>query len=332
MRLGVGVIGLGVGRQHALAYAAIEGCDVVALCDRNRRLATDVAAEVGARAVTTDYRDLIRASDVQVVSIASQDDDHFEQAIGALRAGKHVFVEKPLCRTLAEVGEMKAQWLSARRHLASNLVLRAAPLYRWLREAIADGRLGDIYAVDGDYLYGRLHKITDGWRKDVIDYSVLQGGGIHLIDLLLWLTRQRPASVTAMGTNVATRGSAFRYDDFAAATFKFPSGLIARISANFGCVHRHQHVLRVFGTKATFIHDDAGARLHETREPGVAPVHLPYSPVAATKGDLIPAFVKSVTAGGDPVDAGQHELDVISACLAADAALASGRTEEVTYV
>ena len=74
---------------------------------------------------------------------------------------------------------------------------------------------------------------------------MLQGGGVHLVDLMLWLTGQRPAVVAAVGAAVATRGTAYRYNDFVAATYRFESGLIGRITANFGCVHPHQHVLRV---------------------------------------------------------------------------------------
>lgn len=330
--LGVGVIGLGVGRQHVLAYAAVAACQVVSLCDRNQQLARAVASEVGGASTTTDYRDLLSDPRIQILSIASQDDDHFEQTVGALRAGKHVFVEKPLCRSQAEVSVVKGQWLAAGRHLASNLVLRAAPLYGWLREAIASGRLGVVYAFDGDYLYGRVHKITDGWRKDVTNYSVMQGGGIHLVDLMLWLTGQRPESVAAFGSHLATQGSAFRYHDFAAATFQFPSGLVGRITANFGCVHRHQHVVRVFGTKGTFIYDDCGPRLHESRDPDGAVSSVPHASLPATKGDLIPRFVGSVLAGHDPVEAGQHEFDVVSACLAADRAIQLRRVEEVNYI
>src|SRR6185503_7475057 len=100
----------------------------------------------------------------------------------------------------------------------------------------------------------------------VPDYSVMAGGGVHLVDLMLWLTGQQPTTVSAVGNRIATANSRFAYDDFVTATYAFPSGLVGRITANFGCVHRHQHVVRVFGTKGTFIHDDAGARLHWTRD------------------------------------------------------------------
>ncbi len=201
-----------------------------------------------------------------------------------------------------------------------------------MRDAIAAGELGEIYAFDGDYLYGRLAKITEGWRRDVDHYSVIQGGGVHLVDLMIWLTREQPIRVSAVGNRIVTRDTAFRYPDFVAATYELPSGAIGRITANFGCVHKHQHVVRVFGTKATFIHDDAGARLHLQRDPGGPPRAIELAPVAATKGDLIPHFLDDVLAGRDPAPAARHEYAVITACIAADRALASAQPQPIEYV
>jgi hypothetical protein len=154
--------------------------------------------------------------------------------VAALEAGKHVFCEKPLCRTLEQARAIAR--VRGDRHLACNLILRAAPLYSWLRDAIRAGELGEIYAFDGDYLYGRLHKITEGWRGTVDDYSVFQGGAVHLVDLMVWLLGERPARVAAVGNRIVTRDTAFRYPDFVAATYELPSGVIGRITANFGCI------------------------------------------------------------------------------------------------
>jgi predicted dehydrogenase len=277
---------------------------------------------------TSQADELIDAPEVAVVSIASYDDDHFSQAVRALRAGKHVFVEKPLCRTQDELRELAAAQAASGRCLASNLVLRAAPLFRWLQSEIRNGELGRVYSFDGEYLYGRLHKITGGWRKDVPRYSVMLGGGIHLVDLLLWTTGERPTSVTASGNRMSTEGTAFRYLDHAAATFEFPSGMVGRVTANFGAVHWHQHVVRVFGTQATLIVDDQGPRLHESREEPARPLGL--SALPETKGDLIPAFVSAIVAGSP--QRAQHEFDVISACLAADEALIQGGKVDIDYV
>ncbi|HEY1549757.1 MAG TPA: Gfo/Idh/MocA family oxidoreductase, partial [Kofleriaceae bacterium] len=167
------MIGLGVGEQHARAIAAHSRARVAWLLDLDRGRAEALARTLGQGDIASDYAAVLADPAVDAVMLASYDDDHAAQVVAALQAGKHVFCEKPLCRTLAEaaaIGRARGD-----RHLRCNLVLRAAPLFRWLRDAIRNGELGDVYALDGDYLYGRLHKITDGWRGEVDDYSVIQG-------------------------------------------------------------------------------------------------------------------------------------------------------------
>jgi len=329
-RLGVAVVGLGVGAAHARAFASLPACELRWLHDLDPHRAEHLAAELGCGAPAAAFEAMVQDPLVDIVAIASYDDAHCRQVVASLLAGKHVFVEKPLARTPDELRQAKATWQQSRRHLASNLVLRSAPLYRWLKRAVDEGVFGDVYAFDGDYLYGRIHKITDEWRKDVEDYSVMAGGGIHLVDLMLWLTGGRPSRVSASGNRVATRNSAFRYRDFVAATFEFDSGLVGRVTANFGCVHPHQHVVRVFGTRATFVVDDRGPRLYDSRNPRSAPRLLDEAPLPASKGDLIPAFVESVLAGGD-ANQTRLDFDVLSACAAADRAVDTGAATEVIY-
>ena len=328
MTLRAAVIGLGVGEQHARALAAHPGVQQLTVCDLDRARAEQLAAALGAQ-LATDVDATIGDPAIDVIVLATYDDQHAAQVRAALDAGKHVFCEKPLCRTLDELRAISAARRD--RHLACNLILRAAPLYRWLRDAIRAGELGDVYAIDGDYLYGRLHKITEGWRSGVDDYSVMQGGGVHLVDLIMWLVGEHPVRVSAVGNRIVTRDTAFRYPDFVAATYELPSGIVARVTANFGSVHKHQHVVRVFGSKATFIHDDAGARLHLARDPGAPPRLIDHAPVAANKGDLVPGFIDGMLAGADPAPAARHEYAVISACIAADRALATAQPIAIEY-
>ena len=330
-RLGVGVAGLGVGEAHAKAFAALASCELRWLYDLDPARARAVAESLGHGRCAGGFGELLDDAAVDIVAVASYDDAHCAQVVAALNARKHVFVEKPFGRTLDEVRAVKDAWRGAGRHLASNLVLRSAPAYRWLKDAIGRGELGDVYAFDGDYLYGRVEKITDGWRGRVDDYSVMTGGAVHLIDLMLWTTGQRPERVAAEGNRLATAGTAFRYDDFRAATFRFPSTLVGRITANFGCVHRHQHVVRVFGTKATFICDDQGPRLFTSRGQTSA-ARLDLETLPASKGDLIPAFVEQIVSGAVADGSVQHECDVISACAAADRAARAGAVIDVEYV
>jgi predicted dehydrogenase len=332
--IGVGVVGLGVGERHARAFYAHQNCEVRSLCDLDVSLAQTLATEFPGCVVAERFEDMLLDTRLDVLAIASFDDAHYSQVISALQAGKHVFVEKPICRTIEELAEIKELWQAkgGRLKLHSNLVLRTAPLYVWLKEQIRTGELGSLYSFDGDYLYGRLHKIAEGWRKDVTEYSVMEGGGVHLVDLLLWLTGERPVAVTASGNRICSEGTQFQYNDFVSATFEFESGFIARISANFGCVHRHHHVLRVFGTNATFLYDDAGARWHRSRDPDLVAEHLPYRPIPANKGDLVPHFVNAILKNTDESMQTQSFFDGISVCIAADRAVTTGNKERIEYV
>ena len=331
--LGVAVVGLGVGEQHALAYRQDGRCELRWLYDLDGSRSDEVIARLGVGRKAEAWPQILEDGAVDIVSIASFDDAHFAQVVDALRAGKHVFVEKPLCRSQAELDEVKEVWgRDPSRHLASNLVLRAAPLYAWLRQAVQNGEFGDVYAFDGDYLYGRLHKITGGWRHDVADYSVMLGGGVHLVDLMLWTLGARPTAVAVAANRISTSGTGFSANDFTSATFQFPGGLVGRITANFGCVHPHQHVVRVFGTRRTLLYDDAGPRLYDSRDPARRPELPNLAPLPASKGDLIPGFIQSVLDGNRSGAQAQHEFDVISACVAADRAAATPMTIPVEYV
>lgn len=188
-----------------------------------------------------------------------------------------------------------------------------------------------MYAFDGDYLYGRLPKITEGWRSRIDDYSVMEGGGIHLIDLMLWITGERPTTVRTAGNRICTHGTVFRYDDFHAATFTFPSGMIGRITANFGCVHGHQHVVRVFGTKGTFVYDDVGPRYQAHRDPAPPAEPVDKAPLPPSKYVLIDSFVDSILDDRDDGDT-QRDFDVMSVCIASDRSLLTGEVQQIEYV
>lgn len=329
-KLGVAVVGLGIGEQHARTYARLDECELRWLYDLDGDRARRLARELGTGNVAESYDTILADGQVDIVSIASYDDAHAEQTIAAFNAKKHVFVEKPLCQSVTQLQAIAAARASHHHlQLSSNLVLRAAPLYRWLQTVVENEQLGQIYAIDGDYLYGRLHKITEGWRNCVDNYSVMQGGGIHLVDLMLRLARERPTTVTARGNRICSDGTAFRYNDYVCATFEFVSGLVGRVSANFGCVHRHQHVLRVFGTKGTAIYDDRGARLHTSQDPAILAAPLDLSPLPSSKGDLIPWFVESVR---DRKPTTSNELDLMSVCIAADRALETQTSIAIEYL
>jgi predicted dehydrogenase len=323
------VIGLGVGEQHARAWARCRGGRLAGICDRDKGKALRLSRELKT-GTFGDWRQMLMEPALHAVSIATFDGQHARQVWDALRSGKHVFVEKPLCRTAAELKKIRKAWVRKKPGLMTNLVLRAAPLYRGIQRMIEIGRLGKIYAMDGDYLYGRIHKITGGWRSRDRTYSVMAGGGVHLLDLILGIAGEQPVSVSAVGNRICTHGSRFRRKDFVSAVFQFPSGLIARLTANFGCMNRHQHSLRIFGTRGTIFVDDVGARWHRSRRPDAKPILLKANRLPSSKGALIPHFVSLIRAGGGArKKAAEREFSLAACLIAADQALKTGAQQRI---
>ena len=92
------VIGLGVGEAHAEAYQNSPYCELAAICDFNPKvLETKGARFAGIPIRTTDPLEILKHKQIQVVSIASYDNHHFDQIKVGLEHNKHLFVEKPIC-------------------------------------------------------------------------------------------------------------------------------------------------------------------------------------------------------------------------------------------
>lgn len=98
-RLGVGIVGCGVAAKvlHLPRLASLDGFEVQALCDRVPSRAASLARRYGVAQTTTDWRELVARDGVDVVAVCTR--DHDEIAIGAIAAGRHVFVEKPISLT-----------------------------------------------------------------------------------------------------------------------------------------------------------------------------------------------------------------------------------------
>jgi predicted dehydrogenase len=328
-RLGVGVIGLGVGEQHARAFAAHPDCELVALCDMNAAKLNQVAAAFPGARRYARAADLIDDPGVRIVSVASNDDHHAEQIVRALRLGKHVFAEKPLCLKRGDLREIVRAWREARgARLTTNTLLRRSPRFRWLKDAIGAGRLGKVYCIEGDYVYGRLHKLTSGWRSEIPDYSVMLGGGIHVVDLALWLSESRPVEAVAYGSSLGSAHTAFRGTDLALALLRFENGVLARIGANFASVYPHFHRVVVHGTEATFENLPAAvsptARLWQARDGGPPPEEVDSPYPAVQKGALVPAFVDAVTGRGAADVTEEDVFACVATCLAIEQSMQEG--------
>lgn len=328
--LNVGIIGLGVGEAHIEGYTRHSACRVTTLCDCSEEKLRLAREKYPGIRVTRDARALLTDPDIHVVSIASYDDVHAEQILLALETEKHVFAEKPLCLLPEEARRIRASLRShTGTHLSSNLILRRVPRLVRLKELKA--RLGRIYLVEGDYNYGRIHKITEGWRGTINHYSVILGGAIHLIDLLLWLTEDRIIEVSAFGTKIATQGTPFRYNDSVAAILRFDGGAIGKMSANFACVMPHTHLLSLYGTEGSYLQSPQGAYLYTSRESMKLPEQL-EEPYSVAKGELIPEFIESIVQGAPSPVTVDEIFAALSVGFAIDQSADEGKTVAVQYL
>lgn len=318
MPLKTAVIGLGVGAQHALAYHNNPNCELVQVCDTDDEKLAWAAQQFPTVELTKKAADVLCNPNIDLVSIASYDQDHAQQILLGLDHNKHLFVEKPLCLLKSEAQAI-AEKLRLKPHLklSSNLILRQYPIFRQLKQWIEAGRFGEIYSIEGDYNYGRLHKIIEGWRGTAPNYSVTFGGSVHLIDLFQWLLQSKPNKVSSMSNKICSLNTIFKNPDFVSSLFEW-NGIIAKITSNFGCVQPHFHNLKLYGTKATFVHGLNGSFISSSRDPEtpLERLNLPYP--GCSKGDLIAPFVEEILGLNQNAISKQEVFDTLSICLAVD--------------
>lgn len=328
----VGVIGLGVGERHSDVYNADPRCELVSICDLDAEKLGRIGQKYDSPVLTTDAKDILTNSSIDLVSIASFDNFHCEQILLAIENDKHIFVEKPLCLNDSEF-EQISKSLKEKPHIkiSSNLVLRTAPHFLEVKKKIASGYFGKLYYFEGDYNYGRIQKIISSWRGKIPFYSVTHGGAIHLIDLILWLSRERVTEVMAVGNRISTADTDFKYPDMVTALLKFSNGMTAKIGANFGCVMPHHHGLSVFGTNASYIKSFATEKYYTSRDSAVQAQEFPYEE-KFSKDAILNSFISYIIDGSDPLVTLSNVFDAMSVSLAIERSLQSLNWEKVSYL
>jgi myo-inositol 2-dehydrogenase/D-chiro-inositol 1-dehydrogenase len=178
----VGVIGTGaIGVEHARRInQRIGGASVVAVTDIDGKRAKEVAAEIGAQALSTG-RDVIASPDVDVVVVTSWGPTHEEFVLASIAAGKPVFCEKPLATTAAGcLRIVEAEMKHGKRLVQVGFMRRYDAGYRALREVVAGSKIGDPLMV---HCAHRNAAVGDGYTTDMAITETV----IHEIDVLRWL-------------------------------------------------------------------------------------------------------------------------------------------------
>lgn len=187
-KLNIGVIGAGsISEYHLGPYANNPETAIYAICDLNEERAKLKAEKYGVVKIYTDYRDLLADPAVDAVSICTWNNSHAEISIAAVEAGKHVLVEKPLCKTVEEAERVEQAVKKSGKVLQVGFVRRYASNTQILNRFLQAGELGEIYYAKATCL--RRLGNPGGWFSDI----ERSGGGplidlgVHIIDLCWYL-------------------------------------------------------------------------------------------------------------------------------------------------
>ncbi|KRE20622.1 hypothetical protein ASE66_07115 [Bosea sp. Root483D1] len=200
----VGLAGFGAwGRLHAQVYARLPGAELTAIFCHGDATAQAAASAHPEAVLVRSFEDLI-ALPLDVVAITAPNHLHARYAVEALKAGKHVILEKPLGTTLAECDSVLAAAQASGRKVAVNHELRVSQQWRQVREIIAANEIGRVTHQHLSLFRRPFKPGSGGWRQDqarVGSYSLEEL--VHFVDLVMWYARENglPERVTARASD-----------------------------------------------------------------------------------------------------------------------------------
>ena len=312
----VGIIGLGVGEKHIDGFEA-GLAKVTHLCDFNIDKIAYLKKKYPDKIITGLADDILKNKDIDIVSIASFDNFHYQQILEAIKNKKHIFVEKPMCFTIDELNDIKRK-IPKEIIISSNLILRQTNRFKELKKNIQRNKLGKIYYIEASYDYGRIHKLLKGWRGEIKDYSVMLGGGIHLLDLALWITGSRVEEVKVMSSTILSKDLIMENPDFFTSIIRLKNGTILKLNANYCSATPHLHQFKVYGTEGSFFHDVNEGRYFSGRDTDCKVSVCVDEFPGTQKGDMIPNFLKSIDGAEKPILSKQKLFELMADSLLID--------------
>ncbi len=216
---------------HAQAIAQTPGAKLVGVVSRSPDKGPAFAAKHGIPVLTSTVEAMVARDDVQVINVTTPSGAHLDPALTAIRAGRHVIVEKPLETTPARADEIVS---AAKKHgvkVAAIFQGRFGEGAQKVKAALDAGRLGRVVLAS---VYVKWHRTTEYYQTPWKGTWRLDGGGalinqaIHGVDLLQWFAGL-PLEVSGHITRRVHTG--IEADDTAVATLKFPGGALGTIEA-----------------------------------------------------------------------------------------------------
>lgn len=292
-----------IGASHIAATRMIDafraaGGEVVSVLSSDADRAASYAAAHDIPRGFTDLGALLDDAELDAVYISTTNEKHFEQAMAAIAAGKHVLCEKPLAMTVADAVTMVRAAERAGLVFATNHHLRNAGSHIAMREAIREGRIGEVLSVRVFHAV-HLPPVLQGWRID----NPAAGGGVipdivvHDADTVRFHLGEDPAEVVAMA---AVSGIGKGVEDSCMSVWTMPSGVMVQTHESF-----------------THAHAGTGFEIHGSEGSIMARNVMTQDPVGQ--------ITLRTSAGEEAMSFSDHNLYTRSVSLFADAVRGSGR-------
>lgn len=239
----IGVIGYGYwGPNLVRNFAELKECELVGVADLDKQRLSLAKRRYPFVTVHQDYRDLLDDSTIDAVAIATPISSHYEIASRALRAGKHVLVEKPLAASSKEAEALIRLSKKKRRVLMVDHTFVYTGSVRKIKEMVSSDLIGTIYYYDSVRVNLGL------FQRDV---SVIWDLAVHDVSIMDYVLKERPYAVSATGMSNIHK----QPENIAYLTLFFRGNLIAHIHVNWLAPVKVRRTL-IGGSKKMIVYND----------------------------------------------------------------------------
>jgi len=236
-KLGVAVIGTGFwGKNHARIYKELASTELVAICDVNAERAKSVADQFGVKAYTSSSR-MLKNDEIEAVSVCTWSTKLALEALRALKAGKHVLVEKPMATNTKQAEKLLETAEKNGLHLTVGFLMRFIPGMQHIREAVENKKIGELVCATA--------KRVSQWPERIGDVGVVKDTAIHDIDVMRYISNEDPITVYAKAGSMRYR----RFEDYAQIMLTYEDGKSAFIESNWLTPYKTR-TLTVTGSEA----------------------------------------------------------------------------------
>jgi UDP-N-acetylglucosamine 3-dehydrogenase len=220
-KLGVAVIGTGFwGKNHARVYKELASTELVAICDVDAKRAQSIANQFGAKAYTSSAR-MLKNEKIEAVSVCTWSTNLASEARKALKAGKHVLVEKPMATHTKQAEKLMELAEKNDLHLTVGFLMRFIPGLQHIREAVENKKIGELVCATA--------KRVSQWPERIGDVGVVKDTAIHDIDVMRYISNEDPIAVYAKTGSMRHK----KFEDYAQIMLTYKDGKSAFIESNW---------------------------------------------------------------------------------------------------